>query len=62
MSKHCNPRPKVPKRPPPDNLATSLLIRCLYDALVELEALAVTADETVTRLPAGSTGECQRRA
>jgi hypothetical protein len=53
MSKHRNPRAKVPKRPPPYNLATSILIRRLYDALVELEALAVTADEAVTMLPAG---------
>jgi hypothetical protein len=57
MSKHRNPRPKVPKRPPPDNLATSLLIRRLYDALVELEALAVTADEAVTMLVGRTAGQ-----
>jgi hypothetical protein len=60
MSKHRNPRPKVPKRLSPDNLATSILIRRLYDALVELEALAVTADEAVTMLPAGPTGRYKR--
>jgi hypothetical protein len=60
MSKHRNPRRKVPKRPVPDNLATSLLIRRLYDALVELEALAMTADEAVTMLPAGPTGRHKR--
>lgn len=54
MTRHRNPRPKVPKRPAPDNLATSLIKR-LYDALVELEALAITADEAVTMLPAGPT-------
>jgi hypothetical protein len=60
MSKHRNPRKRLPKRPAPDNLATSLLIRRIYDALVELEALAVTADETVTMLPAGPTGRYKR--
>lgn len=60
MSKHRNPRKRLPKRPPPDNLATSLLIRRLYDALVELEALAITADEAVTMLPAGPTGRHKR--
>jgi hypothetical protein len=60
MSKHRNPRPKVPKRPIPDNLATSLLIKRLYDALVELEALAMTADEAVSMLPAGPTGRYKR--
>jgi hypothetical protein len=60
MSKHRNPLPKVPKRPLPDNLATSILIRRLYDALVELEALAVTADAAVTMLPAGPTGRYKR--
>lgn len=43
-----------------DNLAASLLIWRLYDALVELEALAVTADEAVTMLPAGPTGKHKR--
>jgi hypothetical protein len=60
MSKHRKPRRKVPKRPPPDNLATSLLIRRLYDALVELEDLAMTADEAVSMLPAGPTGRHKR--
>lgn len=60
MSKHRNPRRKVPKRSVPDNLATSLLIRRLYDALVELESLAMTADEAVSMLPAGPTGRHKR--
>jgi len=60
MSKHRNPRRKVPKRPIPDNLAASLLIKRLYDALIELEALAITADEAVTMLPAGPTGRHKR--
>ena len=53
MAKHRNPRPKVPKRPLPDNpdVETGVLIRLLYDDLVEVEALAVTADEAVTQLP-----------
>jgi hypothetical protein len=40
--------------------AASLLIRHLYERLVELEALAVTADEAVTMLPAGPTGRYRR--
>ena len=53
MAKHRNPRPKVSKRPLPDNpdVETGVLIRLLYDDLVEVEALAVTADEAVTQLP-----------
>jgi hypothetical protein len=55
MSKHRNPRPKVSKRPTPDNpdpdAETGVLIRLLYEDLVEVEALAVTADEAVTQLP-----------
>ena len=51
--KHRNPRPKVPKRPAPDNpdVEAGILIRPLYEDLVEGEALAVTADEAVTSLP-----------
>jgi hypothetical protein len=32
----------------------------VYDALVELEALAITADEAVTSLPVGPTGRHKR--
>lgn len=60
MSKHRNPRRKVPKRPAPDNFTLGLRIRRIYDALVELEALAITADEAVTSLPAGPTGRHKR--
>jgi hypothetical protein len=40
MAKHRNPRPKVPKRPTPDNpyVETGVLIRLLYEDLVEVEA------------------------
>jgi len=53
MTRHRNPRPKVSKRPTPDNpdAETGILIRLLYEDLVEVEALAVTADEAVTNLP-----------
>jgi hypothetical protein len=56
----ATPRTRLPKRPTPDNPDPSLLIRRLYDALVELEALAITADEAVTMLPAGPTGRHKR--
>ena len=51
MPKHRNPRPRLSKRPSPDNFDTSILINQLYEDLVEVEALAVTADEAVTQLP-----------
>jgi hypothetical protein len=53
MTRHRNPRPRLPKRPTPDNpdAETGVLIRLLYEDLVEVEALAVTADEAVTNLP-----------
>lgn len=60
MSKHRNPRKRLPKRPAPDNFTLGLRIRRIYDALVELEALAITADEAVTQLPAGPTGRYKR--
>jgi len=59
MAKHRNPRPKVPKRPIPDNsdAEVGILIRLLYEDLVEVEALAITADEAVTQLPARPRGK-----
>ncbi len=57
MSAHRNPRPKLSKRPLSDNLAYGLLIRRLYESLVEIEALAVTADEAVTNLPPSPSGK-----
>jgi hypothetical protein len=60
MSKHRNPRPKVSKRPPPDNPDPSDLVARLYGDLVELEGLAVTADECVTALPVLPTGKYRR--
>jgi hypothetical protein len=60
MSNHRNPRKKLPKRPAPDNFTLGLRIRRIYDALVELEALAITADEAVTNLPVTPTGRHKR--
>jgi len=60
MAKHRNPRKKLPKRPAPDNFTLGLRIRRIYEALVELEALAITADEAVNNLPAGPTGRYKR--
>jgi hypothetical protein len=51
MTRHRNPRARLPKRPSPDNFDPGVLITLLYDDLVEVEALAVTADEAVTNLP-----------
>jgi hypothetical protein len=60
MAKHRNPRPKVSKRPPPDNPELGVLIALLYEDLVEVEALAVTADEAVTNLPPRPRGRYRR--
>jgi hypothetical protein len=51
MRNHRNPRARLPKRPTPDNFDPGVLIALLYDDLVEVEALAVTADEAATNLP-----------
>jgi hypothetical protein len=58
MSKR-NHRAKSPKRPS-DNLDPGILIRLLYDDLVEVEALAITADEAVTSLPPSPKGKHKR--
>jgi hypothetical protein len=60
MKKHRNPRPKVSKQPSPDNFDTGILINQLYEDLVEVEALAVTADEAVTELPPRPRGKYGR--
>jgi hypothetical protein len=60
MTKHRRrPPPKVSKRPPADNLDPAILttISLLYEGLVEVEALAVTADEAVTNLPSRPRGK-----
>src|SRR4029077_6394094 len=51
MTRTANPRPRLPKRPSPDNFDPGVLIALLYDDLVEVEALAVTAEEAVTNRP-----------
>ena len=56
MAKHRNPRPRLSKHVPPDNFDPGLLINQLYEELVEVEALAITADEAVTNLPARPRG------
>src|SRR5215468_1676644 len=50
-TKHRNPPARLSKRPAPDNFDPGILINQLYEDLVEVEALAVTADEAVTALP-----------
>lgn len=62
MSRHRRPRPKVPKHPPAHNFDPEILttISLVYDGLVEVEALAITADEAVTNLPVIPTGKYKR--
>lgn len=62
MVKHRRPRLKVPKQPPTHNLDPAILttISLVYEDLVEVEALAVTADEAVTNLPPKPRGKYGR--
>jgi hypothetical protein len=57
MTRHRNARGRLPKRPTPDNSDPGPLIGRLYDALVEVEALAITADEAVTMVPPSPFGQ-----
>jgi len=59
VSKHRRTKAKPPKRPTQD-FEPGLLIKLLYDELVEVEALAVTADEAATNLPPSPTGKHRR--
>jgi hypothetical protein len=60
MKTHRRPRSKVSKRPSPDNFDPGILINQLYEDLVEVEALAATADEAVTQLPPRPRGKYGR--
>jgi hypothetical protein len=51
MSKHRNPQARLSKQAPSDNFDSGLAIERLYQELVEVEALAIAADEAVTMLP-----------
>ena len=53
-------RKRIAKRPAADNFDPGLLIGLLYDDLVEVEALAITADEAVTMLPSRPRGKYGR--
>jgi hypothetical protein len=54
------PRPKVPKQPPALNPDPGALIERFHADLVELEGIAITADECVTALPVIPRGKYQR--
>jgi hypothetical protein len=45
----------------PDDYAIDTAIRLLYDDLVEVEALAITADEAVTSMPPTPAGKHRTR-
>lgn len=59
MPKHRNPRPKVSRQHPANNFDPAILttVSLVYEGLVEVEALAVTADEAVTNLPSRPRGK-----
>jgi|KBSSwiStaDraftv2_1062776.scaffolds.fasta_scaffold2317260_1 hypothetical protein len=60
MSKHRNPQKRLPKQARPDNFDSGLAIERLYRELVEVEALAIAADEAVTMLPPTPRGKDKR--
>ena len=61
MTRHRRPPPpKVSKRPSVDNPDPGIMMERLYGDLVELEGIAVTADECVTALPVFPSGKYKR--
>jgi hypothetical protein len=60
MSKHRNPQARLSKQAPADNFNPGLAIERLYRELVEVEALAIAADEAVTMLPPYPSGKHKR--
>ena len=62
MRAHRKPRSKVSKQPPVHNLDPEILttISLVYEDLVEVEALAISADECVTNLPPRPRGKYAR--
>jgi hypothetical protein len=51
MKKHRNPQKRLPKHAPADNFDPGAAIGRLYTELIEVEALAIAADEAATMLP-----------
>jgi hypothetical protein len=60
MAKHRNSRARLPKRPSPTTPTPASWSSALYGDPVELEGIAVTADECVTSLPVFPTGKYKR--
>jgi hypothetical protein len=58
VSKHRRTKARPSK--PTQDFDPGILISLLYDDLVEVEAIAVTADECVTSLPPSPTGKHRR--
>ena len=51
MRGHRNPQARVSKPSLPDNLDAGVAVGRLYRELIEVEALAIAADEAATMLP-----------
>ena len=60
MGKHRNPQARLSKQARPDNFDPGLAIERLYRELVEVEALAIAADEAVTMLPPNPSAKRKR--
>ena len=60
MSKHRNPQARLSKQAPLTTSTQVSQIERLYRELVEVEALAIAADEAVTMLPPYPSGKHKR--
>jgi len=60
MRKHRNPQARLSKPSPSDNFDPGIAVARLYSELVEVEALAIAADEAATMLPPNSSVKQKR--
>ena len=60
MNKHRNPQARLSKQAPSDNFDPGVAIERLFRELVEVEALAIAADEAATMLPPNPSAKHKR--
>jgi len=60
MSRHRNPQTRLSKHAPSDKFDPGIAIGRLYRDLVEVEALAIAADEAATMLPPNPSAKHKR--
>jgi hypothetical protein len=60
MSKHRNPQARLSKQAFSDNFNVGVALERLYSELIEVEALAIAADEAATMLPPNPSAKHKR--